>query len=168
MTNFTHSSEQLELAWAAGFFDGEGSFRTGKTNGTSNKFYPSIGISQTDPGVLERFKKAVGAGYINGPYARPPHKDMWYYGCGGADNIRSVCSKLRPYLSSIKLKEMDEMLPKLDDTRTYKRRLTIDEVKTIRLKYENGQTMQEIADEYERSVGGISEIVNRKRWSHIL
>jgi hypothetical protein len=166
LPEFTHQKE-IELAWAAGFFDGEGCFRTGKTNGSSSKFYPNIGISQAHPEVLKRFMNAVGSGYINGPYSRPPHKDMWYYGCGGAEKIRLVCNKLRPYLSSIKLKEMDEMLIKLENTRTYSDRLTKEEVQSIRGMYQQGKTMQEIANKYGKSAGHISDIINRKKWSNI-
>lgn len=55
-----------ELAWAAGFFDGEGC-STIRINGSgSHKIF--ISTSQNNRTTLERFQKAVGVGRIYGPY----------------------------------------------------------------------------------------------------
>jgi len=50
-----------EEAWAAGFFDGEGSTSRRK-NGTH--YYPQIQIGQKDRRVLERFALMAGEGVI--------------------------------------------------------------------------------------------------------
>jgi len=61
-----------ELAWAAGFFDGEGSF-----SWTEPAAFGCAVINQTNRESLERFKGAVaGLGKIYGPY-EPRHKDRW-------------------------------------------------------------------------------------------
>jgi hypothetical protein len=61
-----------ELAWAAGFFDGEGSF-----SWTTPAAFGCAVINQTNRESLERFKRAVaGLGKIYGPY-EPRHKDRW-------------------------------------------------------------------------------------------
>jgi hypothetical protein len=51
-----------ELAWAAGFFDGEGTFGYAGKKGC-----PAVQISQKDPTVLGRFKEIVGMGTVSGP-----------------------------------------------------------------------------------------------------
>lgn len=54
----------IELAWAAGLFDGEGSSYYNESSRSLQ-----IRISQNyDPEVLERFRAAVGVGKVYGPY----------------------------------------------------------------------------------------------------
>ena len=64
--------DREELAWAAGFFDGEGSF-----SWTEAAAFGCAVINQTSREPLERFQRAVaGLGKIYGPY-EPRHKDRW-------------------------------------------------------------------------------------------
>lgn len=89
---------ELELAWAAGFFDGEGS-----TSVEKNSASLKTTISQNDPEVLERFLKAVDVGSrIYGPYYYGPKKNpRWAVQICGKSAIIAV-AKLWPYLGSIK------------------------------------------------------------------
>ena len=62
-----------ELAWAAGFFDGEGCIllhtsKGGKTHGTNKWRYPHLHVRQVDRRPLDRFRKALGFGRVYGPY----------------------------------------------------------------------------------------------------
>lgn len=56
--------DREELAWAAGFFDGEGHTQLTKQG------YVSLKVAQTgdERECLERFRAAVGCGRIYGPY----------------------------------------------------------------------------------------------------
>ena len=63
MTTDTH-----ELAWAAGFFDGEAHIGLARTNNKTQNRHLHIQICQTEDGPLERFTEAVNAGKIYGPY----------------------------------------------------------------------------------------------------
>ena len=56
----THNED---LAWAAGFFDGEGC-----TSGGTNVRCPVIIIGQVHREVLEKFLMVLGVGTIYGPY----------------------------------------------------------------------------------------------------
>ncbi len=100
---------QLELAWAAGFFDGEGCF-------TISKDYPHINIGQTDIEVLDRFRNAVGIGKVYGPYAAPFDKKnwrpQWYYGVTGKNQIEKIYELIGPYLSSIKKEQYQRVMEK--------------------------------------------------------
>lgn len=97
--------DKLELAWAAGFFDGEGCTCNGKTPGGRLQFRISVG--QTDIRPLERFLAAVGAGTINGPYYAgvKNRKPRWDWIARGQDGM-AVCEKLFPYLSEPKQEQM--------------------------------------------------------------
>ena len=61
--------DREDLAWAAGFFDGEGCFSSPRTTR-----FPIITQSELDP--LERFRRAVGTGKIYAPY-RYDQSDRW-------------------------------------------------------------------------------------------
>jgi len=64
---------QTELAWAAGFFDGEGSCHISKDNKKDGRKYKYLIVSLTQNNIqpLERFQKAVlGLGNINGPHTK--------------------------------------------------------------------------------------------------
>jgi hypothetical protein len=50
-----------DLAWAAGFFDGEGTF-------SLSGRYSAVHVRQVDPEPLDRFRDALGVGAIDGPY----------------------------------------------------------------------------------------------------
>lgn len=77
------------MAWAAGLFEGEGSFTihksrnpTRKDGWTNIRIYPAASLSMTDKDVMERFAKIVGMGNVTGPYktkGREGKKDkfMW-------------------------------------------------------------------------------------------
>lgn len=60
---------QLQQAWAAGLFEGEGSIVRRQTNGWT------VVISMTDLDVIERFQEAVGMGKIYGPYFNAKKKN---------------------------------------------------------------------------------------------
>ncbi len=77
-----------ELAWAAGFFDGEGYT-------TTSGRYLQVGITQKDTRTLDRFLAAVGLGSVT----HPVRISCWR--ANGADAYR-VMEKLWPALSAPK------------------------------------------------------------------
>lgn len=102
----------MEAAWAAGFFDGEGStFARKQKLKYQTKLYPAMTIGQQSddewddyaPEVLTRYRAAVGCGGINGPSFYPNSKrGIWHYHCRGLDDVKKALTILWPYLSSIK------------------------------------------------------------------
>jgi hypothetical protein len=66
---------KLEMAWAAGLFDGEGCVSASHAEGRKRKdgtqrTYPRLYVGNTDVRLLIRFQQAVGVGKIHGPYGR--------------------------------------------------------------------------------------------------
>lgn len=87
-----------ELAWAAGFFDGEGYCGSARR--------PKLVISQNEPETLYRFQAAVGIGKVTGPYDYPYKKNpFWRYSTGSIDNTNVAITKLWPYLSRPKRRQ---------------------------------------------------------------
>ena len=101
----------LELAWAAGFFDGEGS--TSLLKAQRDKYsYIRMSVSQKNPDCLHRFKNAVGKGKIYKSNTRDVHS----WDCYKHDEVLEVLNKLWPFLSEQKkeqaIKRFSEIISK--------------------------------------------------------
>lgn len=90
-----------KLAWAAGFFDGEGSSSSFVSQG---KLFITVNISQVDLAVLSKFINIVGVGAINGSYkSRTANsKPRWIYSAYGLDKVQHIMCILWEYLGVIK------------------------------------------------------------------
>jgi hypothetical protein len=100
----------IELAWAAGFFDGEGTCYIAHH---AAKAKPRLAIGQIDDFVLLRFRSAVGElGTVNGPYIykkRPKATPHYLYTCNGY-MVPIVTNLLWPYLSPVKKIQIQRVL----------------------------------------------------------
>jgi len=88
-----------ELAWAAGFFDGEG--YTGLLTGRTLRSH----VVQTDARLLQRLQAALlGLGTIDGPRnsSNPRHSPQWLWRVSGFANVQAVIAMLWIFLSEVK------------------------------------------------------------------
>lgn len=116
-------TSEIELAWAAGFFDGEGStyfqIRTQQKGRQRQYGYLAAAVHQTHREVLDRFQEAVGLGIVYGPYKQKKAQwnDFWRYIAHG-DEADAVLKLLWPYLGSVKrdqaLEAFEKRQPYLD------------------------------------------------------
>jgi hypothetical protein len=95
--------DREELAWAAGFFDGEGCFCY-----TKSGRYVGVRVAQTALEPLERFRTAlVNVGKIYGPYQQK-HRDRWSkkpqfaYQVTGHERVQAIAAMLWFKLGSAK------------------------------------------------------------------
>lgn len=95
-----------QLAWAGGFFDGEG-----YVGGVGNHGYPGLHIRQAGsfmqvPDVLARFQRAVsGLGYTYGPMFDAgdlTHRPQWAFEAHGFEVVQAVFAMLWPWLGPVK------------------------------------------------------------------
>jgi hypothetical protein len=106
--------DSTELAWAAGFYDGEGSVwyrppvRSGASSSRGGQGHVRISVQQNDPYVLERFKAAVGCGRVVGPYERKTgkHNPFWTYEAHRFGEVMAVVCFLWKFLSPIKREQL--------------------------------------------------------------
>ena len=100
-----------ELAWAAGFFDGEGcTVAYEYTPKDQIKPYRviSLSVSQVNVHPLERFHKAIiGLGVINGPFIpkQGQVKPQYKYRVSGFERVQAIISMLWPWLCDNKRKQ---------------------------------------------------------------
>lgn len=102
---------ETERAWAAGFFDGEGSATYIKARRKLE-----VSAKQVDRRPLDRFVKAVGWGKVYGPYdsggnanpynSKPCHR--WQL--NGEVPICDFLTKIGPYLSEPKFEQITKVL----------------------------------------------------------
>src|SRR5438105_4866412 len=92
-----------ELAWAAGFFDGEGYVGL-RPRGPRHHDQLQLAAPQIDRRVLDRFDAIVAVGKVYGPY--PPQKDGWgprfHYVAVDFANVQAVIALLWEWLSPVK------------------------------------------------------------------
>ena len=87
-------TDKTELAWAAGFFDGEGCTTT--VNGSA-----SIVVVQKDRRPLDRFARALG-GNVGGPYGPYGKGCAMYRWQATGKRAKEVMDLLWPFLSDPK------------------------------------------------------------------
>ena len=101
--------DPLELAWAAGFFDGEGCIRASCDDRHGYR-YLSLAVSQVELEPLARFQRAVGCGAITGPHTQRQHpnsRPIYRYHLGKRRDILGVLNLLWPYLSGPKKRQAE-------------------------------------------------------------
>ena len=100
--------DREELAWAAGFFDGEGCVYSSNMNTKRPRKGKTIhfDIAQTDRQVLDRFTNALGIGKVYGPYPGsgkgPNNKDYYRYTLAGFEKCQAAVALIWKNLGSIK------------------------------------------------------------------
>lgn len=95
-----------ELAWCAGFYDGEGN------SGLTSQGYPRLSIGQTEISTLERFQRATRTGTIYGPYEkkRPGWAAVYMYIANGSQEVQATAVMLWPFLSQPKRDQLTSTL----------------------------------------------------------
>lgn len=109
--------DREKLAWAAGFFDGEGCFSYKLRHRSDGALDRSIQvrITQADGDVLYGFAEAVGLGRVYGPYPRPKANwsQMWQYAAYGFEQAQAIIAMLWPWLGAVKRKQAKDMLSEI-------------------------------------------------------
>lgn len=99
--------DRYELAWAAGFFDGEG-----WSNRVGRGVQARINQSADDglPEVLLRFQRVVSRGRIHGPVREDRRKDMYYWDVSSRGDVEAVATAMWPWLGDVKRAEFEVAL----------------------------------------------------------
>ncbi|MDA8333321.1 MAG: hypothetical protein M0027_19325 [Candidatus Dormibacteraeota bacterium] len=99
-------SKQTEIAWAAGFWDGEGCTSLERN---SRGAYPRMTVAQVDFRSIWRFQAAVGnVGHVRNKKSQLPGKwsPQIVWSCSKEADVLQVCSLLWPYLGDVKREQI--------------------------------------------------------------
>src|SRR5687768_18605487 len=102
--------DRHELAWAAGFFDGEGWAAKKNPRGVGAQ------INQADndgiPIALIRFQAALdGLGRIGGPVRKPDRKDLYHWAVSSKPDVHLLLDLLTPRLSHLQSLQLSHARP---------------------------------------------------------
>lgn len=84
------------VAWAAGYIDGEGCISVSK-NGPKQKHMLRLTVLSTNPLPLPKLRYLFG-GTISGPRVRNGHRPAWTWSAGSRDTLLAL-ERLLPYLT---------------------------------------------------------------------
>ena len=103
-----------ELAWAAGFVDGEGHFGlhlSGRSITARKYGVISLNIAQKDRQVLDKFQEIVGLGKVYGPYShgKKPTKYFGYF-IHNFEHTQAAIGYLWKWLSPVKREQAKQTL----------------------------------------------------------
>jgi len=101
-------SKQTEIAWAAGFFDGEGCTTIRKLK--NNRVGIALTVTQKHPELLYRFQKAVGQGEVYGPYAN----GVCQFVVQTEESVHNVLDALWPYLGERKRRQANRAIERFN------------------------------------------------------
>jgi len=99
--------ELTDIAWCAGFFDGEGhvsyhrSYPNGISGRVSAQMYANVPQCSDNIEVLEKFQRIVGMGKLKGPYKVRGGRDKHVL-TFGVKEVLELYLLLMPYLGSEK------------------------------------------------------------------
>ncbi len=104
-----------ELAWAAGFLDGEGWFGT-IWHKPHKAYQPTISATQTSVEPLARLTALFG-GNVNGPYPgrKAGHKTYWSWNLYRFALIQAAIAALWDFLSPVKQQQAKLVLTTMKD-----------------------------------------------------
>lgn len=97
---------ELDVAWAAGFFDGEGSISIRKTysklksQGTTRQTYGLyLRVAQVDRSPLDKFTLIFGTGSVNKVRRDDPNRPMYHDWCAAGESAARILARMLPYLT---------------------------------------------------------------------
>jgi hypothetical protein len=106
------------LPWAAGLFEGEGSFiGRGKVHGGGRSI--TAMVSMTDEDVVRKMHAVIGLGQINGPYSyrndvkrpgRVSHKPFWRWQVTSFENTQAFICLVWPWLCARRRERAKKLL----------------------------------------------------------
>ncbi len=105
----------IDVAWAAGLFEGEGCITANVTKAKGLTYRrPYLSLRSTDLDVVERFHGVVGCGRVL-PIKSPSHvnkgrKPAWDWRAASSEDVQAVLTLLRPHLGDRRGEKADEAL----------------------------------------------------------
>jgi len=112
---------QVEIAWAAGLFEGEGCITWQKR--ANRRGCPVLQIRMTDEDVLRKFCKVVGRGKVETkPYFQDKRstKVVWVWQVRDVESVKHTLSLLMPHFGNRRKARAKEILRMSKGIRSYK------------------------------------------------
>lgn len=116
---------EVDIAWAAGLFEGEGCIQIWVPPSQSERWkHPQVRLSvaMTDRDVVEKFCRIVECGKVSPEQRRrPPRKNVYIWTIANRDDVERILLELLPHLGS---RRTDKALAALAEIRQRRAELT--------------------------------------------
>lgn len=97
-----------DLAWLAGWLEGEGTFGFQQVNGV---VYPKLAAASTDHDTLERAQAITGVGRImNITKQKPHHKQSWIWNVYRCNDVLALMQAIEPLMMSRRQARIHEVI----------------------------------------------------------
>ncbi|QMP84247.1 HNH endonuclease [Streptomyces phage Coruscant] len=147
---------EIDLAWAAGLFEGEGTFHFVKGVGTD------VAIQMTDEDVLLKMQNLFG-GRVSVAYeSKGNWKTCYRWTLGIKDDCEDFVRSIYPYLMSRRKEKADEWINSRREVKSRKEFLE-NRKKGILEALQMGKTQREVAEEFEITQAYVSIVLKRSR-----
>lgn len=155
---------KVELAWAAGLFEGEGTVTPKRGKGSAHRYQAAI--IMTDEDVLRRFASIVGIGRFYGPYqpTNPRALPIWRWMTTKHAEIQALFELIGPWLGERRTKAFVNALADIaaHPAVQWFGKLSAELHEEIRRRYACGGTTQDqLAAEFGIHQSMVSVIVRR-------
>lgn len=101
---------KVEIAWAAGLWEGEGWFLTQICKSGSRQYaYPRAGLEMTDRDVVEHLHGVIGRGKVTFK-PRSGVKDMWTFRVDATEDVHYVANLLLPWFGERRAAQVERVL----------------------------------------------------------
>jgi hypothetical protein len=88
-----------DIAWAAGFLDGEGCFQLRRLSKKKMNWGPEMEAAQTCPEPLEKLRTLFGGRVHELKRITTKHRRVWRWDMNGAEAIRDALTAMLPFLT---------------------------------------------------------------------
>jgi hypothetical protein len=105
---------KIDLAWAAGLFDGEGSIFVSSHRGRPDCVTLSLAIQMTEVDPIERFASIFGLKHRFAGLTKT-EKEIWTVTTSTESKVKEIFKALYPYLSEHKRIQGDKAIKARDD-----------------------------------------------------
>ena len=104
--------DRVELAWAAGLFEGEGGWsqQTYTTTKGVAHYYPRANLVGSDLDVLERFQNIIGFGKLSPKQINLGKKPMWVWQTSSVEQTQALYAMLWPWLGKRRRSRIREIV----------------------------------------------------------
>lgn len=155
----TPQLDREQLAWTAGFFDGEGYIHFRTSEKSDNLM---LAVDQVDTRVLERVRHNLRCGNINGPYKgyAAHHQDRYSFRIHGFEQVQQAVCFMWPWLGPVKRAQAKEaLIGYLQRTPRKVRRIPVETKAAIRAAHQTGMKYKDIGAKFNLSSGSICKVV---------
>lgn len=108
MNDKSKAFSRENLAWAAGLFEGEGTFSTRLSGKVDRGLIAKVKMSDED--AVRRFYKIIRVGNVTGPYTIPKKKPVWIWQTGSFEGVQLTIALLWEWLCSRRRSRAKELL----------------------------------------------------------